>query len=90
MYSIQERPLEPVVTFLFDLSEFPFRMNTTGFGKKIWKRLTTMGTKKYTFCFTTFIFRKNTKENTTKAIRNTQIGCLTVMIVCPLNDRKLD
>ena len=55
--------LKPVVAFLFDLPEISFRMKITGFGKRIWKRLTTMGTKKVTtFCFTTFIFRRNTKE----------------------------
>ena len=51
------------MAFLFDLPEFPFQMKITGFGKKIWKRLTTIGTKKVnTFCFTTFIFRRNTKQ----------------------------
>ena len=65
-------------------------MNTTGvLIKKYMEKINNNGNeKKYTFRFTTFIFRRNTKENTTKAIRNTQIcGCLIVMIVCPLIDR---
>ena len=51
------------MAFLFDWSEFPFRMKITGFGQKVLKRLTTIGTKKVnTFCFTNFIFRRNTQE----------------------------
>ena len=57
-------------------------MKITGFGKKIWKRLTTMGTKKSEhILFYKFYFQKKYNRNATKAIRNTQIGCLTVMIV---------
>ena len=37
--------------------------------------------------FYNFYFQKKYKKNATKAIRNTQIGCLTVMIVCSLIER---
>ena len=37
--------------------------------------------------FYNFYFQKKYKRNATKAIRNTQIGCLNVMIVCSLIDR---
>ena len=40
--------------------------------------------------FYNFYFQKKYKRNATKAIRNTQIVCLTVMIVYPLIDRYLD
>ena len=76
------------MTFLFDLSEFPFQMKITGFGKKYMEKTNNNENEKSErILFYNFYFQKKYKRNATKAIRNTQIGCLTVMIVCPLIDR---
>ena len=75
------------MAFLFDLSEFPFQMKITGFGKKDMEKINNGNEKSEHILFYNFYFQKKYKRNATKALRNTQIGCLTVMIVCPLIDR---
>ena len=57
-------------------------MKITGFGKKYGKeKINYNGNEKSEhLLFHNFYFQKKYKKNTTKAIRNTQIGSLTVIV----------
>ena len=76
------------MAFLSDSSEFPFQMKITAFGQKNMEKINNYGNEKSEhILFYNFYFQKKYKRNATKAIGNTQIGCLIVMIVCSLIDR---